>query len=299
MNNRSWLIITLIIACLIGGMLVYFAHFDSKDIKQKINTENAKAQNKLDSLLVNMNRLTHSEPLNQEILILRDEAYNFKLKIEQKQNEQKEVIENLYLAHIKNWMWVTAFIIAIMVFTGLDFNVKNFIKTQLTKMVDKDLDKIVEQRYGDLIEEIKLKKKVKILVINEKDTAIPDIFEKLLKEFPNKVNQDIDDLDDLYSKINYSTQFDLVILEDMVTDKRWLTNPRDKAENNQNEKNNKLLLDFCKNVSPKTAILYYGDGILNKENIKNTDIEQFISFANSPATLLQNITNLIKLHSLQ
>lgn len=196
----------------------------------------------------------------------------------------------------------------ILAFLGVTYGLKTYIKERTEKYLkeetEKGLNEIVEKRYGELLAELKLKQNAKILIINEKGTSIPEIFNEILKEFPLNTSLDVNNIEDLNSDsiTTFTRNFDLVILEDMVSEKRWLENPRKNLSPHLTEdiikKNNEILIDFCKKVSPTTAVLYYGDGLLAKESIGNTTIEQYISFANTPATLLQNVASLIKIFNI-
>ena len=194
----------------------------------------------------------------------------------------------------------------ILAFIGIGAGLRALIIERTEKFLkeetEKGLNELVEKRYGDLLSEFKLKQNAKVLVINEIGTKIPEIFSEILKEFPLNTTIEIEKLEDINSDYVYTfaKKFDLVILEDMVSEKRWLENPKKKLSSHLTEelinKNNDLLIEFCKKISPNSAVFYYGDGQLAKENIGNTTIEQFISYANTPSTLLQNLTNLMKLY---
>lgn len=214
-----------------------------------------------------------------------------------------ELVDNMTV-----FMTIAASFGGLLAFLGVWWGLKEMITRRtnsfLEKETEKGLSKIVQEKYGEMLKDTELKKNAKILVINELGTKIPLVFQELMKEYPNIQYHDISKIDDIIQPIlvNTCVLYDLIIIEDMVSDKRWMVNPRNysKFDGGKDlvEKNDKILVEFCKQVTPKSAVLYYGDGLLGKETIGDSEKEQYISFANAPATLLQNVFNLLKLNQI-
>jgi hypothetical protein len=224
--------------------------------------------------------------------------------LEKIQNYSKEE----FIEKASVWISLASTIGGLLAFLGVWWGLKGTITQRtnsfLEKETEKGLSKIVQEKYGEILRDTELIKRAKILVINELGTDIPKVFQELMKEYSNIQYHDIAKIEDIIQPvlINICSLFDLIIIEDMVSDKRWMVNPRNYTKfdggKDKVEKNDKILVEFCKQVSPKSAVLYYGDGLLGKETIGDSEKEQYISFANAPATLLQNVFNLLKLNQI-
>lgn len=266
---------------------------------------NIHAQNKKsDSLKIDELKIQNQALLESNLTLLADLKENLKTDWVEKMNAWITIggILGSVLALLGVWLGLKAYIAK---------RVDDHLKTE----TEKGLNNLVQLKYGELLRDTELKKNTKILVINEKGTEIPAIFNELLKEYPKYSIYDLEKLDNIKDEalLTLSKNFDLVILEDMVSANKWLINERKPMLNKQeysnlnpeeikkkigdlNHETNTKINEFCKMVSPTTAILYYGDGSITKELIGDVNVEQYISFANTPATLLQNIFNLVKLH---
>ncbi|SOE24062.1 hypothetical protein SAMN06298216_4433 [Spirosomataceae bacterium TFI 002] len=291
-KNKLLFPILLTVLSVIGLTLIVLTFKDSKEIKEQVYFENVEINNRLDSLTTKLDILTRDQISKEEIMYMRDEVYDFKLNVQKAQNTQSMAVQNLFLEHVKNWIWIIGLLAAVLVFTGLDWNISSFINSRLKEKVSASLNHI-ENVFNSEVWLDELRSTTQILVLNKEGTALDEGVEtvlKLTKLDYNSKNLKTLDFNALQDNLEGITA---VFIENANsgTIKTWTTSDV-KAS----------LKGFAESITNKgIAVFYYCTAEDFKDLVRFPTLDSrnyLTSFANTESNIYPNLKNLLVVQQL-
>lgn len=309
-----WALILIVVAIAYFEYYNYNKHFDRIEQNYTKSETNQKLNAVLKKLTQTQDSIQHKEELpyfelQKDFLDVKSEVTSLKSEVEAEKKSFFRIFSSF-------WGIMGSILGLIAVFFAYKEFMQKAVIKEIAKITGKSIEHI-QQNFDQYLKHVNLKKDSKIIVINEKDTKMPNSFKKVINLFPNNEYLELEKLEDvlLDSNIKKLKEAKLVVIENQVHSNLWniYKKPPNKVfdnysnklkeevnnlnkkimENNSTPENNiKAFKKLAEQICKQTSLIYYGGGHFPR--FDNDEIQENITFANAPSQLYGNMLNMLK-----
>lgn len=312
-NSIEVILSILIVLLIVAGITNYY---NTVSVINKVEaTINNNTDENFDRLLDKINDSTvvvgnqNSYILQKDILKIKNEQLAIKATLEKEHND--------WLAYFANfWVIIGLILGTLAIVFSFREKIRNEIAEKLSELsgVEKEF---ITKNLIEYKKHLNLKSNSKILVLNEKNTDLPESFKKVMKLYPNHDYIHLDNLEDVLNdeNINELLTANLIIIENQVQSNLWNISNKQEIkifntysnelqseiiEENKKisdinvipKRNIEIFKELTKRIAKKVPIIYYGGGHFPR--IKDDEFQENITFANAPSQLYGNMLNMLK-----